>query len=91
MASARDLKGENYNVIAVIGDGSISSGMAFEALNNVGASGIQQLIVILKITNVFPTVGAIAKIEKALTPLHQPNKRENASDSALKANRLYHR
>lgn len=36
MAVARDLKGENNNVIAVIGDGSMTGGMAFEALNNAG-------------------------------------------------------
>jgi len=37
MAVARDLDGRNNNVIAVIGDGSMSAGMAFEALNNAGA------------------------------------------------------
>ena len=36
MAVARDLKGEDINVIAVIGDGSMTGGMAFEALNNAG-------------------------------------------------------
>ena len=34
LAKARDLKGENYNVIALIGDGSLSGGEAFEGLNN---------------------------------------------------------
>lgn len=37
MAIARDRKEENYNVIAVIGDGALSGGMAFEALNHAGA------------------------------------------------------
>mgnify|MGYP000317371169 CR=1 FL=1 len=36
MAVARDLKGEDNNVIAVIGDGSMTGGMSFEALNNAG-------------------------------------------------------
>ncbi len=36
MAIARDLKGENNEVIAVIGDGSMTGGMAYEALNNAG-------------------------------------------------------
>lgn len=36
MAIARDLKGENYSVIAVIGDGAMTGGMAFEALNHAG-------------------------------------------------------
>ncbi len=35
LAKARDLKGENYNVIAIIGDGSLSGGEAFEGLDNV--------------------------------------------------------
>ncbi len=45
-AAARDIKGEQRNVIAVIGDGSLSGGMAYEALNNAGASD-SRLIVIL--------------------------------------------
>lgn len=36
MAVARDIKGEDYDVVAVIGDGSMTGGMAFEALNNAG-------------------------------------------------------
>ena len=46
MAKARDLKGENNNVIAVIGDGALTGGMAFEALNDAGHSRTR-LIVIL--------------------------------------------
>lgn len=45
-ATARDLKGEEGHVVCVIGDGAMSAGMAFEAMNNVGASG-RRLIVIL--------------------------------------------
>src|SRR5690606_37754812 len=36
MAAARDLKGEDYKVIAVIGDGALTGGMALEALNHIG-------------------------------------------------------
>lgn len=46
IARARDLKEENYNVIAVIGDGALTGGMAFEALNDVGKKKTN-LIVIL--------------------------------------------
>lgn len=46
MAVARDLKGEKRNVIAVIGDGAMSAGMAYEAMNNAGALDAR-LIVIL--------------------------------------------
>src|SRR5207253_3840854 len=37
MAVARDLKNESHNVVAVIGDGAMSAGMAYEAMNNAGA------------------------------------------------------
>ena len=45
-AIARDLKGEKYNVIALIGDASIANGLAFEALNNIGCRR-NKVIVIL--------------------------------------------
>jgi 1-deoxy-D-xylulose-5-phosphate synthase len=37
MAVARDQQGEKNNVVAVIGDGAMSAGMAYEAMNNAGA------------------------------------------------------
>ena len=46
IARARDLKGENYKVLAVIGDGALTGGMALEALNDAGSSK-SNLIVIL--------------------------------------------
>ena len=46
MAAARDIRKENYEVIAVIGDGSMTGGMAFEALNNVGASKSKVIVVL---------------------------------------------
>ncbi len=45
MAVARDLKGENHEVIAVIGDGSMTGGMAYEALNNAG--DLQKKLIII--------------------------------------------
>ena len=45
-AIARDLKGEKYNVVAFIGDGSINSGLAFEGLNNIAHSEHKVIIVI---------------------------------------------
>jgi 1-deoxy-D-xylulose-5-phosphate synthase len=61
MAVARDLKGENYNVICVIGDGSMSAGMAYEAMNNAGAMKTR-LIVILNDNDmsIAPPVGAMS-------------------------------
>lgn len=46
MAAARDLKGLDYEVVAVIGDGSLTGGMAYEALNNVGASKSKVVVVL---------------------------------------------
>src|SRR6516164_4487989 len=50
MAVARDLKGEPHNVVCVIGDGAMSAGMAYEAMNNAGAMD-SRLIVILNDNN----------------------------------------
>lgn len=46
MARARDLKGENYDVVSVIGDGALTGGMAFEALNDVGFRKTKMIIVL---------------------------------------------
>jgi 1-deoxy-D-xylulose-5-phosphate synthase len=46
MAVARDLSGGDYNVVAVIGDGAMSAGMAYEAMNNAAATATR-LVVIL--------------------------------------------
>ncbi len=46
MAMARDLAGQDHHVVAVIGDGSLTSGMAYEAMNQAGAMG-RKLIVVL--------------------------------------------
>jgi 1-deoxy-D-xylulose-5-phosphate synthase len=61
MAVARDLRGERRNVIAVIGDGAMSAGMAYEAMNNAGAMD-SRLIVILNDNDmsIAPPVGAMS-------------------------------
>ncbi len=46
MARARDLKKENYSVLAVIGDGAMTGGMALEALNDVGYSKTKMTIIL---------------------------------------------
>ena len=46
MAVARDLQGKDYNVVAVIGDGSMTGGMAFEALNNAGMLHKKMIVVL---------------------------------------------
>lgn len=61
MAHARDMAGASHRVIAVIGDGAMSAGMAFEALNNAGSSD-SDLIVILNDNDmsIAPPVGAMS-------------------------------
>jgi len=46
MAKARDLKGEKYNVIALIGDGSLSGGEAFEGFNNSSVLGSNFIVIV---------------------------------------------
>src|SRR5438477_2561400 len=61
MAVARDLTGQAHNVVCVIGDGAMSAGMAYEAMNNAGAMD-SRLIVILNDNNmsIAPPVGALS-------------------------------
>jgi 1-deoxy-D-xylulose-5-phosphate synthase len=63
MVIARDLAGDDYHVVAIIGDGAITAGMAFEALNQAGHLG-SRLIVVLNDNgmSISPTVGALAKL-----------------------------
>ena len=61
MAVARDLDGRTNNVVCVIGDGAMSAGMAYEAMNNAGARN-ERLIVILNDNDmsIAPPVGAMS-------------------------------
>ena len=63
MAIARDLSGDDYHVVAVIGDGAITGGMALEALNQAGHLG-SRICVVLNDNgmSISPTVGALAKL-----------------------------
>ena len=62
MAVGRDLAGDDFKVVAVIGDGSLGSGLAYEGLNNAGASG-RDIIVVLNDNemSIAPNVGAMHK------------------------------
>jgi 1-deoxy-D-xylulose-5-phosphate synthase len=60
MAVARDLKGENNRVVAVIGDGAMTGGMALEALNHIGHDKTKLLVVLNdNEMSIAPNVGAI--------------------------------
>ncbi len=71
MAVGRDLKGERNNVIAVIGDGAMSAGMAYEAMNNAGARH-SRLIVILNDNDmsIAPPTGAMSAYLARLVSSH---------------------
>src|SRR5258708_39816 len=60
MAISRDLSGKQHHVISVVGDGAMSAGMAYEALNNAGANK-SRLLVILNDNNmsIAPATGAL--------------------------------
>jgi 1-deoxy-D-xylulose-5-phosphate synthase len=67
-AVARDLKGEDSHVVAVIGDGALTGGMAFEGLNNIGELK-KRVIVVLNDNewSISPNIGAIARYLTKLT------------------------
>jgi 1-deoxy-D-xylulose-5-phosphate synthase len=62
LATARDLAGLNHRVIAVVGDGALTGGLAYEGLNNAGASK-RDLLVVLNdnCMSISPNVGALSK------------------------------
>ncbi|MDP7142404.1 MAG: 1-deoxy-D-xylulose-5-phosphate synthase [Alphaproteobacteria bacterium] len=83
MATAADLQDDDKNVICVIGDGAISAGMAYEAMNNAGALN-KRLIVILNDNemSIAPPVGAMSRY---LTNLVSSQPYLNARDFAKRA------
>jgi len=62
IAAGRDLQGDDYKVVAIIGDGSLTCGLAYEALNNAGHSE-RDVIVVLNDNemSIAPNVGAMSK------------------------------
>jgi len=92
MAVGRDLAGGRNNVIAVIGDGAMSAGMAYEAMNNAGATG-SRLIVILNDNDmsIAPPVGAMsAYLARLVSGRTYRSLREIAKYLAEKLPRFFH-
>ncbi len=78
MATARDLKGESNSVVAIIGDGALTGGMALEAINNAGAMK-KDLIIVLNDNDksISDNVGALAAyLGKVRTDKHYRQLRE---------------
>lgn len=80
MAAARDLLGEDFYAIAVIGDGAMTAGMALEAMNHAGHLGTQRLLVVLNdnAMSISPNVGALSRNVNKLRvdPLYRNAKRQ---------------
>jgi len=92
MAVASDLKGEKRNVIAVIGDGAMSAGMAYEAMNNAGAMDAR-LVVILNDNDmsIAPPTGALrAYLAKLVSGPFYRGVRDTAKSITGKMPRLIH-
>jgi 1-deoxy-D-xylulose-5-phosphate synthase len=62
IAAGRDIRGEEFEVVAIIGDGALTSGLAYEGLNNAGHSD-RDIVVVLNDNemSIAPNVGAISK------------------------------
>ena len=79
MAVARDLKGEDFSVVAIIGDGAMTAGMALEAMNHAGHLH-EDMIVVLNdnAMSISPNVGALSRNVNKLRvdPLYRTAKRE---------------
>jgi 1-deoxy-D-xylulose-5-phosphate synthase len=94
MASAAKLKGEKRRVVAVIGDGAMSAGMAFEALNNAGCphpTGHADMLVILNDNemSISPPVGALNKYLARLMSGRLYDRVREGAKSVLKHTPLY--
>src|SRR5512143_3968383 len=85
-AVARDLEGRNNHVIAVIGDGSMSAGMAYEAMNN-AAESTKRLIVILNDNDmsIAPPVGGMSSYLARLAATRTYRRMRKAAKSVASA------
>ncbi|WP_232696105.1 1-deoxy-D-xylulose-5-phosphate synthase [Brevibacillus daliensis] len=86
MACARDLQNENYSVVAIIGDGALTGGMAFEALNHIGHEQ-KNVIVVLNDNemSIAPNVGAMHNYLGKLRTDHNYVRAKDEVESLLKA------
>ncbi len=85
LAVARDMKAESHRVIAVVGDGSLTGGVAWEALNQIGHLR-QKVIIILNYNemSISPNVGALSKYLTYLVSGEQYLKIKDQAKSLLK-------
>jgi 1-deoxy-D-xylulose-5-phosphate synthase len=85
MALAAKLKGEERHTVAVIGDGAMTAGMAFEAMNNAGVSDCNMLVILNdNDMSISPPVGALNRYLAKLTSSQFYAAAKNASKTVLK-------
>lgn len=83
IAKARDLSGQHFSVVSVIGDGSMTGGMAYEALNNASSLKTNFIVVLNDNTmSISPNVGGISSfLAKLRTSLHYNELKNNVTNS----------
>ena len=82
IASARDILGKDYNVVAVIGDGALTGGMALEALNHVGCAQTRMIIILND--NEMSISKNISGMNKLLTNLRSKKNYRKTNDHGKK-------
>src|SRR4029079_18309388 len=90
-AAARDLKGENHKVVAVVGDGALTCGLSYEGMNNAGHSD-RDIILIVNDNgmSISPNVGAISKTLGRIVASPFTNRmREHIKHLTIKAGHLF--
>ena len=93
MATARDLKGEQHKVVAVVGDGALTCGLSYEGMNNAGHSD-RDIILIVNDNgmSISPNVGAISKMLGRIVADPRTNRlREKDQGDDLRAGRRLRR
>src|SRR5881398_2250334 len=84
MAIARDLKGEDHHVVAIIGDGALTAGMAFEAMNNIGHMKTRVIVVLNDNgMSIAPNVGAVSRMLEALRTARPYRSFKHLSDQLI--------
>lgn len=91
MATARDLKGENYKVVAVVGDGAMTCGLSYEGLNNAGHSDRDILLIVNDNgMSISPNVGAISRTLGSIVAKPITNKvREHVKSATLRLGGMF--
>jgi 1-deoxy-D-xylulose-5-phosphate synthase len=91
MATARDLRGEDHKVVAVVGDGALTCGLSYEGMNNAGHSD-RDIILIVNDNgmSISPNVGAISKTLGRIVASPFTNRmREHIKNLTIKAGHLF--